>query len=85
MKKLFLILACGLCLTSCRSCMADFAERKAGVRKVCPTCVFQSNRNNSGYIAVDTAQRPNIVYEVYFCTGGFGYSASDVDHLTRIY
>ncbi len=60
----------------------SFPERKASVLKACPTCTFVMSE--SRYYACDTAKRPNIIYQVYFKSGGWYYSASDIDHLVRI-
>lgn len=82
MKKLFLILTLLVSLTSCKSCTSTYASRKAGVQKVCPKCIYiNSERMN---IAVDTSQQPNLVYEVYFKSGGIYYTASDVEELVKI-
>jgi len=82
MKKLFLIITLLVSLTSCKSCTSTYASRKAGVQKVCPKCMYiNSERMN---IAVDTSQQPNLVYEVYFKSGGIYYTASDVEELVKI-
>lgn len=83
MKKLLLIITCTITLlSSCQKFNSDYAERKAGVLKVCPKCVYVYSQ--SMHIAIDTSRRPNSIYEVSFCSG-FVYPASDVDHLTKIY
>jgi predicted RNA-binding Zn-ribbon protein involved in translation (DUF1610 family) len=82
MKKLFLIVTLLVSLTSCKSCTSTYASRKAGVQKVCPKCIYiNSERMN---IAIDTTQQPNIVYQVYFKSGGIYYTASDVEELVKI-
>lgn len=82
MKKLFLVVTLLVSLTSCKSCTSSYASRKAGVQKVCPKCIYiNSERMN---IAVDTSQQPNLVYEVYFKSGGIYYTASDVEELVKI-
>ena len=80
MRKL--LTACILLLASCSSMVADYSERLKGVKKVCPYCDFVTSENR--YYAVDTSKQPNVIYMVYFKTGGFFYKASDVDHLIRI-
>ena len=82
MKKLLLILTISLTLTGCRSCMADYEQRKTGVQKVCPGCIYTISEQM--HIAQDTTKNPNIIYKVTFCNGGFYYNAWDVDHLTRL-
>lgn len=82
MKKLFLFILVSIALTGCRSCQADYEQRKKGVEKVCPTCTY--TRSEGMDIAVDTSQQPNVVYRIYFCAGGTYYNAWDVDHLTKI-
>lgn len=77
-----MLLMVTICLTGCRSCYADYSQRKKGVEKVCPTCIY--NVSESMHIALDTNTQPNTIYRVTFCTGGTYYSASDVDHLTKI-
>jgi hypothetical protein len=62
--------------------VADYSERLKGVQKVCPTCNFVMSERS--YYAVDTSKQPNIIYQVYFKSGGIWYKASDVDHLVRI-
>ena len=81
-KQLLLLLLISTCLTGCRSCYADYSQRKAGVQKVCPGCIYSVSERL--HIAQDTTKQPNVVYEVTFCQGGFYYNAWDVDHLTRI-
>ena len=68
--------------SSCKQMVADYAERKEGVNKVCATCTFVMSENS--YYAVDTSKQPNIIYKVIFRSGGYFYKASDVDHLIRI-
>ena len=82
MKRILAILAISLTLTSCRSCMANYEQRKAGVQKVCPGCIYTVSEQM--HIAQDTTKNPNIIYRVKFCDGGIYYNAWDVDHLTRI-
>ncbi len=82
MKRILAILAISITLTGCRSCYADYSQRRAGVQKVCPGCIYTVSENM--HIAQDTTKQPNIIYKVYFCNGGFYYNAWDVDHLTRI-
>ena len=77
-----LTIACILLLSSCSSMVADYSERLKGVQKVCPTCNFVMSEHS--YYAVDTAKQPNIIYQVYFKSGGIWYKASDVDHLVRV-
>ena len=81
MKKVIMYLIISISLTGCRSCYADYEQRKAGVKKVCPNCTYMYSENM--HIAVDTSQQPNLIYKVDFCAGGY-YNASDVDHLTKI-
>lgn len=86
MKRVFLAMVLLASFSSCKKMNADYSERKAGVNKVCPKCNFVTN-NWSGqtmYYAVDTSIQPNIIYQVEFKTGGWNYSASDVDHLVRV-
>jgi hypothetical protein len=61
---------------------ADYKERAEGVRKVCPNCTFVTSEGR--YYAVDTSKQPNIIYIVCFKSGGYYYTASDVDHLVRV-
>ncbi len=82
MKKLLLTLTIIISLTGCKSCVSNYEQRKAGVQKVCPKCIYTVSENM--HIAQDTSKNPNIVYRVYFCTGGIYYNAWDVDHLTKI-
>ena len=85
MKKLILITLClGLILnlSSCRSCTSDFEQRRKGVQKVCPTCIYTYSEHD--HYAQDTSKQPNIVYKVTFCTGGLYYNAWNVDHLTKV-
>jgi len=82
MKKLIIAALLISALSSCRNMQADYAERKAGVLKVCPTCTFVTSEMH--YYACDTNVQPNIIYQVYFRNGGLWYKASDVDHLVRI-
>ena len=82
MKKLLLMLAVGITLTGCKSCVSNYAQRKAGVQKVCPNCIYTVSEHM--HIAQDTSKQPNIIYRVDFCVGGFYFDAWDVDHLTRI-
>lgn len=69
-------------MTGCRSCVANYEQRRAGVQKICKGCTYV--RSEQMDIAVDTTKQPNIVYGVYFCNGGYYYNAWDVDHLVRI-
>jgi len=82
MKKIAFMFLIGLSLTSCRSCYADYEQRKKGVQKVCPNCIYTVSE--SMHIAQDTSTEPNTIYRVTFCTGGAYYNAWDVDHLTKI-
>ncbi|MEY4332819.1 MAG: hypothetical protein RLZZ196_1557 [Bacteroidota bacterium] len=82
MRKIALGALLLLSITSCRRTVADYEERAAGVRKVCPHCTFVTSENR--YYAVDTSKQPNIIYIVSFKSGGFFYTASDVDHLIRV-
>lgn len=82
MKKLFGLLAITLMLTSCRSCQSNYEQRRSGVQKVCPGCIYTVSE--SMHIAQDTTKQPNVIYRVTFCSGGLYYNAWDVDHLTRI-
>ena len=81
MKKVLLLLGV-LALTGCRGCFSDYAHRKAGVNKVCPTCTYVVSEGMD--IAVDTSTQPNSIYRVTFCNGGVYYNSWDVDHLTKI-
>ena len=72
-----------LALTSCRGCYADYQERQAALKKICPTCIL--TRGPQGrYYAADTSVNPNIIYIVYFKPGGIYYKASDIDDLEVI-
>lgn len=82
MKKVLLFLITGICLTGCKGCFADYSQRRAGVQKVCPGCIYTVSEGM--HIAQDTTKNPNIIYRVTFCNGGTYYNAWDVDHLTRI-
>jgi hypothetical protein len=82
MKKLLLILTISLTLTGCKSCVANYEQRKAGIQKVCPKCIYTVSENMN--IAQDTSTNPNIIYKVYFCSGGIYYNAWEVDHLTKL-
>jgi hypothetical protein len=82
MKKLLLTLTIIISLTGCKSCVSNYEQRKAGVQKVCPKCIYTVSENM--HIAQDTSKNPNIIYRVDFCAGGFYYNAWDVNHLTRI-
>ena len=82
MKKLFLIITILVSLTSCKSCTSTYASRKVGVQKVCPKCIYINSERMD--IAVDTSRQPNIVYQVYFKSGGIYYTASDVEQLVKI-
>ena len=82
MKKLLLTLTIIISLTGCKSCVSNYEQRKAGVQKVCPKCIYTVSENM--HIAQDTSKNPNIVYRVNFCSGGLYYNAWDVDHLTKI-
>lgn len=82
MKKLLGIVLISLTLTGCRSCQANYEQRRTGVQKVCPGCIYTVSERM--HIAQDTTVQPNRIYEVTFCSGGFYYNAWDVDHLTRI-
>lgn len=88
MKKLLVLLLISISLTGCKGCYANYDQRKKGVQKVCPTCIYSvvNNTTSGGYmhIATDTAAKPNIMYSVDFCIGGTYYNAWDVDHLTKI-
>lgn len=81
-KQLLMLLLISTCLTGCRSCYADYSQRKRGVEKVCPSCIYTVSENM--HIAQDTSTQPNTIYRVTFCTGGGYYNAWDVDHLTKI-
>lgn len=82
MKKLFLFAVLAASLVSCKSCTSTYASRKAGVRKVCNGCIYINSEQMN--IAIDTTTQPNIVYKVKFKSGGFYYTASDVDALIKI-
>lgn len=82
MKKIFIILATSVTLTSCKSCVSNYEQRKSGVSKVCPKCIYTVSENM--HIAQDTSVQPNRIYRVTFCNGGFYYNAWEVDHLTKI-
>ena len=82
MKKILLLATLAMSLTGCKSCSSTYASRKVGVQKVCPKCIYINSEQMS--IAVDTSVQPNIVYEVYFKTGGIYYTASDVDQMIKI-
>lgn len=82
MKKILIYLIITITFSGCRSCYADYSQRKAGVKKVCPKCTFTCSENM--YIAVDTTKNPNIIYKVRFRMGGFYHTASDVDELIKI-
>ena len=66
----------------CKRMVTDFDEQKASVLKSCPTCTFV--KSEGYFYACDTGRQPNIVYRVYFKSGGWFYKASDIDHFTRI-
>ncbi len=82
--KLLFIITVAIMLSSCRGCVTSYAEQKASVLKICPTCTFVKNTNDGYYYATDTSKQPNILYKVVFKTGGFWYKASDIDHIERI-
>lgn len=82
MKKALLGAILLFSITGCKRTMADYEERAAGVHKVCPHCTFVTSENR--YYAVDTSRQPNIIYIVDFKSGGWFYTASDVDHLIRV-
>lgn len=82
MKKLVLFIMMAVIMPGCKSCYADYEQRRGGVQKVCKGCTYV--RSEGWDIAVDTTQQPNIIYKVSFCSGGFYYNAWDVNHLTRI-
>jgi hypothetical protein len=82
MKKIAIGALLLLSIGSCRNTVANYAERAAGVHKVCPTCNFVMSERD--YYAVDTSQQPNIIYKVHFKNGGYWFKASDVDELVRI-
>jgi len=84
MKKLLIIGLLALAFGSCQRMNADYESRLAGVKKVCPTCTFNSaNYSGTNYFAIDTSKQPNLVYIVVFCDG-IVYSTSTVDHLIKI-
>ena len=82
MKKLILFILMTAIMTGCRSCVANYEQRRAGVQKICKGCTYV--RSEQMDIAVDTTKQPNVVYRVVFCSGGYYYNAWDVDHLVRI-
>ncbi len=82
MKKIAIGALLLLSIGSCRNTVANYAERAAGVHKVCPTCNFVMSERD--YYAVDTSKQPNIIYKVHFKNGGYWFKASDVDELVRI-
>ena len=82
MKKLMILIGICFIFNSCKKMNADYKERLEGVKQVCPNCTFVMSEMQ--YYACDTSKQPNIVYKVYFRSGGLFYKASDVDHLVRI-
>ena len=82
MKKILLLAISCLLLSSCKNMNADYQERLDGVHKVCPNCTFVLSEQQ--YYACDTSKQPNLVFKVYFRSGGWFYKASDVDHLVRV-
>lgn len=81
MKKLIILLSL-FAFVSCKRMAADYESRKVGVLKVCPNCTFVLSEGQ--YFAADTSKQPNIIYKIYFKSGGVFYTASDVDHLVRV-
>ncbi len=82
MKKLILGAFLIISSLSCKRMAADYESRLHGVQKVCPKCSYVLSEGR--YYAVDTCKQPNIIYIVTFKAGGWLYTASDVDHLTRV-
>ena len=82
MKKILAIALLALSFSSCDS-WGDYESRLAGVKKVCPTCLFKSiNYNGTNYYAIDTAKQPNLVYIVVF--KNILYPTSTVDYFIKI-
>ena len=82
MNKIVIILGISIILTGCRGCFASYEQRRTGVQKVCPGCIYTVSENM--HIAQDTSKNPNIIYRVSFKQGGIYFNAWDVDHLTRL-
>ena len=57
MKKIILILLASVALTGCRSCMANYEQRRKGVQAVCPNCIYTVSEGM--HFAQDTSKKPN--------------------------